>query len=216
MRWNELINEGDVVDLSQHKMKNAFSDYADVIQSIMRSEQAFFKTGKFLPFAESYIRNNFDKAFAPEIVVDVNFRDVKLTPEARALVQELRADRWAINRIKWAAGHVPTTNPEGNCNWGHAQKVIDLETAKRLFAGRKNSPYGAYQKSASGMRTTHVKVWDERGVGFNITVGGEDCRRGDKYGNACRNEYHIIDDEKDMAEVAQCFALIQRARIKPV
>jgi hypothetical protein len=39
-----------------------------------------------------------------------------------------------------------------------------------------------------------------------------DGRRGDKYGNNYREEYHIIDDDADMKEVSHMFALIQRAK----
>jgi hypothetical protein len=212
----KVLTEGDVVSLSGHKMDKAVDQYARVIQGIYASEQAFFKDGKFLPFAESYIRSNFAADHALEILVDVNFRDLKLAPETKMLIKDLRGQGFKITRIPWARDHAPKENPRGDCQWGYARKVVDINTAKQLFASRENSPLGAYQPSANGMRTVHKNIWDDRGVGFNITVGGQDCRRGDKYGNSCREEYHIVDDDKDMSEAAQAFALIQRAKIKGV
>lgn len=206
MRWNEIIDnkltEGDVVSLGAHKVDKAVGEYTNALQGIYKGESDFFKSGKFLPFAESYIKSGFNKDFAPQIIVDVNFRDVRLNPAARELVKALRGQRF---KIQPASGHAPP----------FARKTVDLNTAKALFAEREQSPIGAYQPSRSGFRTAYQEHWNDAGVGFNISVGGMDSRRGER-GNNYREEYHIIDDDKDMAEVAQTYALIQRAKIKGV
>ncbi len=206
--------EGDVVSLQGHKTDKAMTGYVDAIQGILNGEQNFFKQGKFTPFAQSYIASGFNPECAPEILIDVNFRDYRPSPAARELIAELKAKRWPYNAAtRWAKGHRPKENPDQQPMGPWFRKVLDLNTAKELFASREGSPFGAYQPSRSGLRTAHLNNWDERGVGFNISVGGRDGRRGDKYGNDYREEHHIIDDEKDMKEVSDTYAMIQRARL---
>ena len=208
--------EGEVVDLRQHKTDRAINDYVGAIGDIIKGEADFFAGGKFSCFAASYIESGFDKEYEPEILLDVSFLDFRPSPEAKELLLQLKAQRFEIVRTKWAKGYQPKENPDKNRMGPFARKVIDLNTAKQIFAQREHSEFGAYQPSRSGFRTTHHNLWDDRGVGFNINVGGMDNRRGDKYGNKHRQEYHIIDDDKDMKEVSDTFAAIQRAKIKGV
>jgi hypothetical protein len=212
----KLLVEGDVVSLGAHKTEKAMNSYADAIGGILQGEQAFFASGKFSPFAQSYIAHDFDKEYAPELILDVNFRDFRPAPDARQLIAELRKQKFQVTYTKWAKGHEPKENPRQDPLGPFARKVIDLNTAKELFAGREDSPLGAYQPSRSGLRTTHLNNWDDRGIGFNISCGGYDGRRGDKYGNPERQEYHIIDDDKDMKEVSDTYAMIRRAHVKSV
>ncbi len=134
----------------------------------------------------------------------------------------MRAKRFKVQPpTKWAkiAGKStrPETNPHQHGYGGFADKEIDLPTARQLFANREHSSFGAYQPSRYGMGYNHQNVWDSRGVGFYIMVGGHDNRRGDrKFGTDYREEFHIIDDDADMQEVAHMFALIQRAKMAAV
>lgn len=202
--------EGEVVDLKQHKTDKAFGSYADAIGGLIQGEKDFFSQGKFSPFAKSYIESGFDPKFAPVIGVTVMFRDFKVNPQARALLNQMAKERpkWQIHRQKYHKEFTGTKQGPYCMLDG-----ISIEQARSLFENRENSPYGAYCPSRSGFRTSSVENWNEDGIGFNITVGGQDGRRGDKYGNATREEYHIIDNEKDMAEVSHMFALIRRARM---
>lgn len=206
------LREGEVVDLSQHKKEKAFAGFADAVRGLYQGEKDFFSTGKFAPFAETFIKSGFDRKFAPKILLDVKFRDYRKSPEARALCDELRAQRFKIMAgEKWGKGYRPKENTNQDMMGGWAEKEISMQEARAVFADRENSQFGAYQPSRSGFRTTHLNVWDERGVGFSILAGGHESRRGDKYGNPYTEEYHIIDDDDDMKDLAQMFALIQRA-----
>jgi hypothetical protein len=208
--------EGDVVSLSQHKTDKAFNNYASALGGIVQGERNFFATGKFMPFAKSYIESGFEPETRPQIFLNVSARDPRPSQEAKLLISELRKNGFKYEPpIKWAKGAYqgnPNQDPHGA--WLH--KEIDLNTAKKWFAQRDNLPFGAYQPSRSGMRTSHQNNWNDHGLGFNITVMGMDNRRGDKYGNPYRQEEHIIDDEKDMKEVSDMFAAIQRSNIKSV
>lgn len=216
MRWYEIMNEGDVVDLKQVKTDRAFGDYADAIGGIVQGEKNFFATGKFMPFAQSYIQSGFEPSYKPEIHLNVTARDQRPSQEARLIIQELRKNGFKYEpATKWAKGAY-NGNPHNDPHGPWMYKVIDLNTAKKYFAERNNLPFGAYQPSRSGMRTSHVNNWNEHGLGFNLTVMGMDHRRGDKYSNPHRQEEHIIDDEKDMKEVSDAYAAIQRSGMKSV
>jgi hypothetical protein len=213
MRWNDIINEGDVVSLGAHKVKKAGDEYASAIQSIIAGEGAFFKEGKFLPFAETYIRTG--KGF-PEIIMDVSVRsvaDMRARPELKEFMKELRLRGFKVEQTKY---HKSCTMSATERQGPWARKSLGLDDLRQIWGSREHSPYGAYQESRSGFRTAHKDSFDERGVGFNICVGGIDSRRGDKYGNADREEHHIIDNDADFKEVMDMFALINRARMKSV
>ena len=147
----------------------------------------------------------------------VRFRGDHLLRPARLLMAELRRDGFAYTPgRRWAKGRRPNANVEQDA-WGPEFTIpIDLHEARALFAGRADSPFGAYQRSALGYRTAHVRAWDARGIGFSILGGGYDGRRGGDYGASARQERHIIDDEDDMAEIAHAFALIERAKMRAV
>jgi hypothetical protein len=207
------LNEGEVVDLGQHKQDKAISGYRNAMQGIYNSESEFFASGKFAPFAKTYIDSGFNAEFAPIIELRIRFRDDRPMPTVRALKQELRQQRFKISAAHtWAKGYKPKANTQQDHWGGWADKTITMPVARDLFANRAHSAFGAYQPSRSGFRTDHKNLWDERGVGFNIVVGGHDSRRGER-GYATREEHHVIDDENDMQEVSQMFALIQRARM---
>lgn len=201
--------EGDVVSLAQHKTDKAFGAYGDALAGLIGGELDFFSTGKFSPFAKSYIESGFDPKFAPEIMITVYFRDMKMTPEARALLVTFKKP-WKVQRVSFSKDY------KGHKEGPWADRTISWDEAKEIWSQVENSPYGAYCQSRSGMRTAHKENYDERGVGFSLIVGGQDGRRGDKYGNDTREEHHIIDDQKDFEEVSHMFALIARARMAAV
>lgn len=204
------LMEGDVINLQSHKTEKAVDDYVNVIRDMYKGEKDFFAGGKFVPFAQSYIDSQFDPKFKPWIEITVHARDYKLSPEVKALFVGLRAQRFKYeSATKWAKGYRPKAGTVNYALGPWATKQIDFNTARELFANREHSPYGVYQKSSSGFRSTYEYTWNEFGVGFNIVVGGYDSRRGEYP----REEYHIIDDDKDMKEVSEMFAMINRARI---
>lgn len=195
-----VFPDDKIVDLRQHKLGRASGAYANNVQGIFSDERAFFASGKFAPFAKTYLDNDSDPKLLPTIELDVQFRDFRLGLEARHLLTDLRARKFKIISLK----------PNGPL----ATKLIDSATARSLFSDREHSVYGAYQPSRHGFRTSRVETYDARGVGFALIVGGYDGRRGDNRGNPIREEHHVIDDDADMREVSQMFALIQRARMK--
>lgn len=208
------LGEGEIVDLRQHKTDRVMGDYLDAIQGLVNSEADFFFSGKFAPFAKSYIDNQFDPKFAPQLSLDIKFRDPRPNEFVRALKQELRASRFKIEApVKWAKGARPMENTNEDQWGGWATKAISLEDARRLFDGRETSHFGAYQPSRMGFRTSHQNIWDKNGVGFSLTCAGFDGRRDDKYGNPERHEEHIIDNDADMQEISHMFALIRRAKM---
>lgn len=216
---NHAANTGDsanVVSLKSHQFKKAIQSYAVAINSIIQSEAAFFSQGKFLPFASSYIESNFKPDFCPELFMDVCFRDYIPKGEAKEFLASLKKSGFEIIHIKYAKGCAPKTNPENRRLGPIARKVLSYAEGRELFSNREHSPYGAYQPSQSGFRSTCIENWDSRGVGFHLRLGGEDNRRGDKYRNPTRYEDHIIDNDKDMQEVADMYAMIQRSKIKSV
>lgn len=196
MRWQEII-EGDVVNLGQFRKEKPIKDYADSVQRIYQGEASFFATGKFLPFAQSYIESNFDKEYAPVFFIDVSFRDAKLSPAAKECLAMLRQRRFKIHRTKEG----PWARKEG----------VSYQEARQAFEERQNSPYGAYQPSRAGFRSSYVNNFNDAGIGFNIAVMGMDSRRAQP-----RQEDHIIDSEKDMTEVSEMMAQIERAKFKTV
>jgi hypothetical protein len=217
--------EGDVVSLQKHKTDKALVSYTDAIGDIFRGERDFFKQGKFLPFAQSYIDSGFDPNFCPTIELQIASSDWQIRPETKAFFQSLKTMGFKIDGPTALAKAYKArlraelkSNPEAErYPYGPAAtKTIDLRTAREIFQNRDNSPYGVYRKSRGGFRTDCDNVYDARGIGFNIVVGGQDHRRGDKYGQPHREEWHIIDSDQDMQEVAQMAALIERARIKSV
>lgn len=211
-----LLNEADVVDLKQHRTNKVVGDYAGAIGGIIQGEKNFYATGKFMPFAQSFIESDFNSEYRPTITMRVYFRDPTLSPDARALRDTLRKKGFKYHpATKWVKGSYPG-NPNQQAHGPFLEKDIDLNTAKLLFAERNSSPFGAYQPSRLGMGHDSQNIWDDRGAGFNIFVGGMDARRGDKYGNAHREEHHVIDDDKDMKEVADTFAAIQRSHVRAV
>lgn len=208
------LREGEVVDMKAHKFGKAVDGYGDAIQGIVGAERDFFSTGKFAPFAKTYIDSGFDPKMAPTIELEVGLRDERPSAEARALLAQLRAERFKmVAATKRAKGTRPPPNPDQHGLGAFGTKLLTISEARDIFAGRENSPYGAYRRSRRGFRTDALNDWDARGAGFSIIVGGHDSRREDKYGSPTREEHHIIDDDKDMAEVSHMFALIARARM---
>ena len=203
------------VDLHQHKMNKAVSNYADVIGGLAKREWDFFAGGKFGPFAKTYIDSDFNPKFQPTIELTVRVRDYQPSPEARTVLRDLRSQGFKyVPRTQFAKGHKPKDNPDQYGYGPWVEKMIDLRAARELFQTRDQSPYGTYQPSEMGFRTSYKRLWDTRGLGFNLVVGGYDTRRGDKYGNDTRQEHHVIDDDTDMTEVVNMFAAIQRSHIK--
>lgn len=201
MRAKDII-EGDVVDFGKAKFNKGFERYSGVIKSLHQREAEFFNGGKFLSFAKTFINHEYDPKFAPEIYLSVMFRDYKMSPNAALLKKNLRKSGFSMTgRYKPDWG-------------GMAEKKITLETARKLFSERNDSIYGNYLKSSSGFRTRYDDNHNEDGIGFHISVAGYDDRIGDKYGNSYRYEVHIIDDEDDMAEVVNMFALIKRSQMR--
>lgn len=214
LREAEEVN--NVVDLRQHKTAKAFSNYLDAVSDVYQGEADFFASGKFMPFAQAYIEQGFAARYRPEITITVHFRDWRPSPVARELIRQLRAERFKYQpATPFAKGSKPKDNVNQEAYGPWLSKEIDLNQAKAVFQDRAASPYGAYQQSRAGFRYSHKNVWDDRGVGFNLTGMGYDCRRGD-CNDWRRQETHIIDDDKDMTEVVNMFAAIRRAQIKSV
>lgn len=205
------LMEGDVVSLQQHRTDKAFGDYADAMGGIIQGEQNFFKSGKFMPLAASYIKSGFVPEYKPGIYLWVHFRDPRPSQEARLVIDELRKNRFKYEpAMKWAKGSYKG-NPDQHAYGPSMEKQIDLNSAKKFFAERGHSVFGAYQPSRMGMRTSTQNIWNDAGVGFSIYVMGYDDRRG-----SFREEAHVVDDEKDMKEVSDAFAAIERAKMKSV
>jgi hypothetical protein len=117
------------------------------------------------------------------------------------VLRDLRSQGFKYDpRTPFAKGSKPRQNPEQNAYGPRVEKMIDLRAARVIFQTRDHSPFGVYQPSELGFRTSHKRLWDQRGLGFNLIVGGYDSRGGE-YGNAYREEYHVIDDDTDMTEV---------------
>ncbi len=211
-KWIDIITEGEVVSLSKHKTDKAMNAYADALRPLFKSEADFFQAGyKFMPFAKAYIESGFDSEMAPEFSIGVTFRDFKLTPHARELLNTMKRP-WDVRRTKYAKVF-PKEQREGP----YADKNISFEEARSIWESRNNSPYGAYQPSRSGFRTSSQDIFDENGLGFNLTVGGFDDRReGEFSGQKFRQEYHVIDHDKDWSEVVNMMAAINRARVSSV
>lgn len=169
--------------------------------------QNYLKLAKISPFALSYIDSGFKKDYRPQIWLCVDIKPYKKTPEIKELIASLRAKRFEIRHTKYGA-QFPMEQRTGP----YCVKEITFDELKELWSNRHNSPYGAYQPSRSGYRTVHEENYDERGVGFHISVMGMDPRAPDKYGHDHRQEDHIIDNDKDYQEVVDMFAAIERAR----
>lgn len=208
MRYSEII-EGEVVDLGAHRMRNALSDYGKAMRGIFKAEYEHFKGNKFLPFAQAYIESGFDPEYEPEFFIDVMFRDYRPTPEARALLDQMKKQKWEIIRTKYAKGY-NSADKEGPLA---RKERLSFEEARELWLNRNSSPYGAYQRSSGGFRSSRVKEYDERGVGFSLLIMGRDARR-QRRGGEPSEEYHVIDDNQDWAEAVEMMALIRRAQIR--
>lgn len=219
MRIRDII-EGDVVDLSAHKFKKAADSYVDALRGMFSSEREFFATGKFLPFAKTYIDHKLDLKYRPRIVLTVNFRDSsqlkERKPEANQFIRVLRSEGFKIVPESKLHKDFSRAGDMESALGPFGEKTLTVDEARAAFASRENSPYGVYQPSEAGFRASFKHLWDSRGIGFNITVEGYDSRRGDKYGNPMRHEAHVIDNDKDMAEVVEMYALINRAMIGAV
>ena len=200
--------DGEVVSLSQHKTNKNFGDYVDAVQQIYKGEADFFTEGKFLPFSKAYIDSGYDPDYAPVFSLDVSFRDEKRTPRAREVLATMTGKSWDIQRTKYEASY-----PKEHRSGPYAVKQISFEEARTIWNSRDHSPYGAYQPSKSGFRSARIDNYDKDGMGFCLMVGGKDYRRSGKYASEPhREEYHIIDNQKDWQEVADMMASIVRAR----
>ncbi len=208
-KWIDILTEGDVVSLQQHKSEKNAAAYMSAVKDVFASEADFFSQGKFLPFAQSYIESGYAKEYRPVFYVGVSFRDFRLTPEAKAVLADLRVKRFKIDRHKYHKDFTGTkTGP-----WCH--KEVSFEEAREAFLNRNGSPLGAYQPSRSGFRTSSVENYDENGLGFHVSVLGMDGRRPGKYvDQPHRQEDHIIDNEKDWQEAADMMAAIKRSHIR--
>ena len=199
----------NVTDLKSYKFGKAAESYSQAIGAIVRSEKEFFSAAKFAPFADAYIESGFDEEYRPAFHVMVDFRHYKPSDEAEALLRRLKSDRFEIHRQKFGREYraeVRRKPLDATGSYGpHASAEISFDEARGIFSVRHEGRLGAYQPSMSGFRTVHKEFWDERGVGFRIVVYGHDQRRN-------RFEEHIIDDDRDMAEVATMMARIQAAQ----
>jgi hypothetical protein len=201
-----------VTDLKSYKFTKAADTFIGAIGDIYRSERAFFETGKFLPYADSYIASGFDEEYRPTFHVLIDFRDYKPTEEAQALLKRLKSDRFELRKTKYGREYLAEIKKKGtdhNDSFGPvATAELRFDEVQGIFAGRESGKFGAYQPSASGFRTVCRKNWDHRGIGFNIVVCGNDHRRN-------KFEEHIIDDQSDMDEVAAMMARIRVAQMAP-
>lgn len=201
----------NVTDLKSYKFGKAVDGYVAAIGGLFQSEKEFFKAGKFAPFADAYIESGFDEQFCPRFHVSIDFRDYKPSEEAQSLLRRLKSDRFQIEKRKFARAYLAEVRKKGadpRDSFGPiASAEVWFDEAQGVFAARNSGKLGAYQPSAGGFRTVCHKNWDERGVGFNIVVCGNDHRRS-------RFEEHIIDDETDMGEVVTMMARIRAAQSK--
>jgi hypothetical protein len=201
----------NVTDLKSYKFAKAADTFVGAVGGIYRSEKAFFETGKFLPFADAYAESGFDEEYRPRFHVSIDFRDYKPSDEAQALLRRLKTDRFEIEKRRFAREYLAEVRKKGadhRDSFGPvASAEVGFEEARGVFAVRNSGKLGAYQPSAGGFRTVCEKNWDERGVGFNIVVCGNDHRRN-------RFEEHIIDNEADMDEVVTMMAQIRATQSK--
>lgn len=194
-----------VTDLRSYKFGKTMDTFMGAVGGIYRSEKAFFETGKFLPFADAYVESGFDEEYRPRFHVSIDFRDYKPSEDAQALLRRLKSDRFEIDKRKFARAYLAEIrrSPDARESYGPlASTELSFEEARGIWAARTSGKFGAYQPSSGGFRTVCKKNWDERGVGFNIVVCGNDHRRN-------KFEEHIIDDEADMAEVVTMMASIR-------
>jgi len=198
----------NVTDLKSYRFAKAADTYGNAIGAIYRSEKDFFSTGKFAPFADSYIDSGFDDEYRPVFHVMVDFRHLKPSAEAEALLRRLKSDRFKIHQQKFGREYLAEIRRKGpddpGCYGPHASAEISFEEAMGIFSVRHEGRLGTYQPSRSGFRTVHKDNWDSRGVGFRIVVCGHDARRN-------RFEEHIIDDQRDMDEVSGMMSRIHAA-----
>jgi hypothetical protein len=201
----------DVTDLKSYKFGKSVDIFMGAVGGIYGSEKALFETGKFLPFAEAYAESGFDEEYRPRFHVSIDFRDYKPSEDAQALLRRLKSDRFEIEKRRFARSYLAEVRKNGadpRDSFGPvASAEVSFEEARGVFAARDSGKLGAYQPSAGGFRTVCVKNWDDRGVGFNIVVCGNDHRRN-------RFEEHIIDDDADWQEIATMMAHISAARSK--
>lgn len=198
-----------VTDLRSYKFGKAVDSFIGSVGAIYQSEKDFFRTGKFLPFADSYIDSGWDDEYRPAFHILVDFRHYKPSEEAEALLRRLKSDRFEISTQKFAREYRAEVRRKSldapGCYGPHASAEVTFDEARGVFSVRNEGKLGAYQPSRSGFRTTWQENWDGRGVGFRIVVCGNDHRRN-------RFEEHIIDDDADWQEVATMMTHISAAR----
>ncbi len=199
----------DVTDLGKYKFGKAVESYADAIGGLYRSERDFFRSGKFLPYADAFIESGFDREYQPTFHVLISFRDLVPNEDATKLLVRLKSDRFEIRTTKYGREYRAEIRKKGtdhNDAFGPvATAELGFNEAQGIFAGRQSGKFGAYQPSSGGFRTVCQRNWDERGVGFSIHVCGNDHRRN-------KWEEHIIDDQGDMDEIAAMMARVNAAR----
>lgn len=198
-----------VTDLKSYRFGKAVDSYIGSVGSIYQSEQDFFRTGKFLPFADSYIDSGWDEEYRPAFHILVDFRHYKPSEEAEALLRRLKSDRFEIIKQKFGREYraeirrKPLDAP--GCYGPHASAEVTFEEARGIFSVREEGKLGAYQPSRGGFRTTCQENWDDRGVGFRIVVCGHDARRN-------RFEEHIVDNQSDMDEIVSMMSRIHASK----
>lgn len=198
--WINIVTEGEVVSMGQHKFNKAAGEYTSALQDIIAQMAARYSDGKFIPIATTYIESGFNPEYKPifYVDVDVSVEKAKRGSLAVAFLRGLRGFKYHKGD-KWTGPWARLTN-------------ADYEFARQLFANRESGEYGAYQPSRLGFGETYQPRYDERGLGFHITVTGYDNRSKGKYADQeFRDVGHVIDNDKDWQEVADMMAMIQRA-----
>lgn len=190
LRLLKSITE-NVVDMKQFKQEKSISKHKDQLDNVYASEANFFSQGKFLPFARAYVNSGFNKNYKPKYFIEITFRE--RSDATKPILKSLRDQKFKVRPIK-------NDTPD-------VHKYLTIDEVRSLFENRNNSPYGAYQPSRNGFRSSRQENWNEQGMGFSLFCIGMDDRKN-------REEYHIIDDEEDMKEVADMEAFIRRSLLK--
>lgn len=194
-----IITESEVVSLGQHRVEKAMDGYVSTMRDIIQNMADGYSEGKFMPIAITYIESGFDPEYKPIFYIDVDAKVERATrgSEAIAFLRSLRGFKYHKGD-KWTGPWARMTN-------------ASYDLVRRLFTTRSSGEYGTYQPSRLGFGETYQPLYDDRGVGFHISVSGYDNRYDGKH-SKYRDVGHVIDNDEDWQEVASMMAAIQRAQ----
>lgn len=141
-----------VTDLRSYKFAKTVDTFMGAVGGIYHSEKNFFETGKFLPFADSYAESGFKEEYRPRFYVSIDFRDYKPSEDAQALLRRLKADRFEIEKRKFARAYLPRSG--GN----RMQGILTDRWLRRSFPSTKLAGSGPPGPPASSEPTSPAQA----------------------------------------------------------